>query len=54
MDYLFFDSQNSTDEVLKSIFAQLAGKAGKIVLKCTQIDPKSRFQTVEKLVVEAL
>lgn len=29
------------------------GKAGKIVLKCTQIDPNSRFQTVEKL-VEAL
>lgn len=33
---------------------QLAkGKAGKIILKCTQIDPKSRFKTVEKL-VEAL
>lgn len=29
------------------------GKAGKIVLKCTQIDPNSRFQTVEKL-IEAL
>lgn len=29
------------------------GKAGKIVLKCTQIDPKSRFKTVEKL-IEAL
>lgn len=29
------------------------GKAGKIVLKCTQIDPKSRFKTVEKL-MEAL
>lgn len=29
---------------------QLAkGKAGKVVLKCTQIDPESRFQTVEKL-----
>lgn len=29
------------------------GKAGKIVLKCTQIDPKSRFKTVKKL-IEAL
>ncbi len=29
------------------------GKAGKIVLKCTQIDPNSRFQTTEKL-IEAL
>ncbi len=29
------------------------GKAGKIVLKCTQIDPKSRFKSVEKL-IEAL
>lgn len=29
------------------------GKAGKIILKCTQIDPKSRFQSVEKL-IEAL
>lgn len=26
------------------------GKAGRIVLKCTQIDPKSRFQSVEKLI----
>lgn len=26
------------------------GKAGKIVLKCTQIDPNSRFKTVEKLI----
>lgn len=26
------------------------GKAGKIVLKCTQIDPNSRFQTAEKLI----
>ena len=26
------------------------GKAGKIVLKCTQIDPKSRFKSVKKLV----
>ncbi len=26
------------------------GKAGKIVLKCTQIDPESRFQNVEKLI----
>ena len=25
------------------------GKAGRIVLKCTQIDPNSRFQTVDKL-----
>ncbi len=29
------------------------GRAGKIVLKCTQIDPNSRFQSVEKL-IEAL
>lgn len=29
------------------------GKAGKIVLKCTQIDPNSRFLSVEKL-IEAL
>ncbi len=29
------------------------GRAGKIVLKCTQIDPNSRFSTVEKL-MEAL
>ena len=29
------------------------GKAGKIVLKCTQIDPKSRFLSVERL-IEAL
>ena len=29
------------------------GKAGKIVLKCTQIDPQSRFKSVEKL-IEAL
>lgn len=29
------------------------GKAGKIVLKCTQIDPESRYKTVEKL-IEAL
>ena len=29
------------------------GKAGKIVLKCTQIDPNSRFATAEKL-IEAL
>ncbi len=29
------------------------GKAGKIVLKCTQIDPESRFPTAEKL-IEAL
>jgi len=28
------------------------GKAGKIVLKCTQIDPQSRFHSVEKLVAE--
>lgn len=26
------------------------GRAGKIVLKCTQIDPDSRYQTVEKLI----
>lgn len=25
------------------------GRAGKIVLKCTQIDPESRYQTLEKL-----
>ena len=32
---------------------QLArGKAGRIVLKCTQIDPKSRYQSVEKLISE--
>jgi len=32
---------------------QLAkGKAGKIVLKCTQIDPKSRYESVEKLMSE--
>ena len=32
---------------------QLAkGKAGKIVLKCTQIDPKSRYESVEKLISE--
>jgi len=29
-----------------------AGKAGKIVLKCTQIDPLSRFATVEKFLDE--
>ena len=31
MDYLFFDSQNDTDEVLRSISAQLAGKDGEKV-----------------------
>lgn len=31
MDYLFFDSQNNTDEVLRSISAQLAGKDGERV-----------------------
>lgn len=28
------------------------GKAGKIVLKCTQIDPQSRYPSVEKLMAE--
>ncbi|MBE6643145.1 MAG: serine/threonine protein kinase [Ruminococcaceae bacterium] len=28
------------------------GKAGRIVLKCTQIDPNSRFKTVEKLLMK--
>ncbi|MCR5208153.1 MAG: serine/threonine protein kinase, partial [Eubacterium sp.] len=28
------------------------GRAGKIVLKCTQIDPSSRFSSVEKLASE--
>lgn len=31
MDYLFFDSQSSYNEVLKSISAQLAGKDGEKV-----------------------
>lgn len=28
------------------------GKAGKIVLRCTQIDPNSRFQSIEELVMK--
>lgn len=28
----------------------VSGKAGRIVLKCTQIDPKHRFRSVEKLI----